>query len=343
MKLIIQIPCRDEAETLPATIADLPREVEGFEAVEWMVVDDGSTDGTAEVARALGVDHVVRMSGNQGLARTFMAGLVAATERGADVIVNTDADNQYCAADIPALVAPLVAGRADLVIGARPIKTIRHFSPTKRLLQVLGSRAVRALSGADVRDAPSGFRAMTRDAALRLNVFGDFTYTIETVIQAGLSNLRIASVPIRVNDPTRPSRLFRSNLGYIRRSLLTMLSVYPIYRPARIFGLLALAFFAPGAVLALRYLAIMAAGEGKGHVQSVIASGALMLCAVFMAAIGIVAHLQSINRRLLEEIRYLERSRRIREQFGSPPGDDPVWAPPRDRPTCLAAEEGSHA
>jgi glycosyltransferase involved in cell wall biosynthesis len=342
MKLIIQIPCLNEAETLPATVADLPRQVQGFEAVEWMVVDDGSTDGTAEVARALGVDHVVRMNGNQGLARAFMAGLVAATERGADVIVNTDADNQYCAADLGALVAPIVAGRADIVIGARPIKAIRHFSPAKRLLQVLGSRVVRALSGADVGDAPSGFRAMTRDAALRLNVFGDFTYTIETVIQAGLSNLRITSVPVRVNAPTRPSRLFRSMAGYVRRSLLTMLSVYLIYRPARIFGALALGFFAPGAVLALRYLALMATGEGKGHVQSVIASGVLGLCAVFMAAIGIVAHLQSINRRLLEEIRYLERSRRVRERFGPPPGDDPAPTPPRDHRAYLLTGEGAH-
>ena len=307
-----------------------------------MVIDDGSTDGTAEVARALGVDHIVRMNGRQGLARAFMAGLVAAAERGADIIVNTDADNQYCAADIGPLIAPLLADRADIVIGARPIQAIRHFSPLKRALQGLGSRAVRTLSGADVRDAPSGFRALTRDAALRLNVFGDFTYTIETVIQAGLSNLRIASVPVRVNAPTRPSRLFRSMAGYVCRGLLTMLGVYLIYRPTRIFGALALAFFGPGAALALRYAALMAAGEGKGHVQSVVASGVLGLCAVFMAAIGIVAHLQSINRRLLEEIRYLERSRRARDRDGAPPGDDRGWAVLGGRPGYLPAGGRTH-
>jgi glycosyltransferase involved in cell wall biosynthesis len=330
MKLIIQIPCLNEREMLPATIADLPREVEGFDSVEFLVIDDGSTDGTAEVARSLGVEHVIRMNGNQGLARAFMAGIVAAVERGADVIVNTDADNQYCAKDIADLVRPIVEGRADLVIGARPIRTIRHFSPVKRVLQRLGSQVVRALSGASVNDAPSGFRAMTRDTALRLNVFGHFSYTIETIIQAGLSNLRIVNVPIRVNGPTRPSRLFRSNLGYIRRSVLTMLSVYLIYRPTRIFGALAVGFLAPGLAMGFRYLALMAVGQGKGHVQSVIACSILILCGVFMAAIGIVAHLQSINRRLLEEIRYLERSRERERRIGPPRRREgvkvaPVW------------------
>lgn len=319
-KLMIQIPCLNEAETLPETIADLPREVDGFDSVQVLVVDDGSTDGTADVARSLGVEHVIRMNGNQGLARAFMAGVVAAVERGADVIVNTDADNQYVAADIARLVEPILDDRADIVIGTRPIREIRHFSPIKRFLQGVGSRVVRTLSGADVADAPSGFRAMTRDAAIRLNVFNDFTYTIETVIQAGLSNLRIASVPIRVNGPTRPSRLFRSISAYIRRSIITMLGVYVIYRPTRIFGALAAAFLIPALFLAARYGILAAMGEGRGHVQSVIASGVLFLAAVFMAAIGIVAHLQSINRRLLEEIRYLERSRRL-EGAGIPGPD----------------------
>jgi glycosyltransferase involved in cell wall biosynthesis len=317
MKLIIQIPCLNERETLPITVADLPRLVEGFDSVEFLVIDDGSTDGTAELARSIGVDHVIQMNGNQGLARAFTAGLVAAVERGADVIVNTDADNQYDARDIPNLVRPIVEGRADLVVGARPIANIEHFSPIKRKLQGLGSRVVRAVSGADVADAPSGFRAMTRDTALRLNVFGRFTYTIETIIQAGLSNLRIVNTPVRVNGPTRPSRLFRTNLGYIRRSIHTMLSVYVIYRPVQIFSALSAGFLAPALLLGLRYAYFMATGEGKGHIQSVIAVGVLSLCGVFMAAIGIVAHLQSINRRLLEEIRYLERSRRFQPRVGT--------------------------
>lgn len=309
MKLMIQIPCLNEAEILPTTVADLPSSVRGFDQVEILVIDDGSTDGTADLARSLGVDHVIRMCGNQGLARAFMAGLVASIDLGADVILNTDADNQYQAADIEALVAPILEGRADIAIGARPIRTLQHFSPFKRLLQRLGSRVVRALCGADVCDAPSGFRAMTRNAALRLNVFDSFTYTIETTIQAGLSNLRIVSVPIHVNPPTRPSRLFKSNLRYILRSIRTMLSVYVIYRPARIFGALSAICLIPGLALGARYLMLMMQGEGKGHVQSVILLGILIMGAIFMASLGIMAHLQSINRRLLEEIRYLARSK----------------------------------
>jgi glycosyltransferase involved in cell wall biosynthesis len=309
MKLIIQVPCLNEAEALPATLADLPRGVDGFDRVEIMVIDDGSTDGTADVARQHGADHVVRMNGNQGLARAFMAGIVAAVEFGADVIVNTDADNQYCADDIANLVKPILEGQADIVIGARPIVNIEHFSPAKRLLQRLGSHVVRKFSNTAVQDAPSGFRAMTREAALRLNVFSGFSYTIETIIQAGLSNLRIVNVPIRVNGPTRPSRLFKGNLSYIRRSIFTMLSVYLIYRPTHLFGWLSAAFLAPGLLLGVRYLILMALGGGTGHIQSVIACAILVLCGVFMAAIGVVAHLLSINRRLLEEIRYLERSR----------------------------------
>ncbi|MCP4654300.1 MAG: glycosyltransferase family 2 protein, partial [bacterium] len=235
MKVIIQIPCLNEEGNLPQTLAELPRELPGVERVEWMVIDDGSTDGTVEVARSLGADHIVRMNGNQGLARAFMAGLVAAAEHGADVIVNTDADNQYQAEDVGALVRPILEGEADLVIGSRPIQSIRHFSAVKRILQRLGSGVVRTLSGTRIRDAPSGFRAFSRDAALRLNVFSNYTYTLETIIQAGHSNLRVVDVPIRVNAPTRPSRLIRSIPAYIRRSILALLSTYLIYRPTRIF------------------------------------------------------------------------------------------------------------
>ncbi len=309
MKLIIQVPCYNERQALPETLADLPREVEGFDRVEWLVVDDGSTDGTAEVALAHGVDHVVRMNGNEGLARAFMAGLEAAVERGADVIVNSDADNQYRAAGIRDLTRPILAGEADLVVGARPIATIRHFSAIKRLLQWLGSAVVRSLSSTEIRDAPSGFRALSRDTALRLNVFNSYTYTIETIIQAGRSNLRVINVPIEVNQPTRPSRLISSLPAYVWKSMGTILSAYLIYRPVRIFGLLAAIFLAAGALLAVRYLWLAYVLGSLGHVQSVIASGVLALAGVLMAAFGVAAHLLAINRRLLEELRYLERSR----------------------------------
>jgi len=311
MKLIIQIPCLNEAETLPVTLATLPRRVDGFHAVEFLVVDDGSTDGTAAIALKYGADHVVRMNGNQGLARAFMAGLGAATQLGADVVVNTDADNQYRAEFIPSLVRPITDGRADMVIGARPIAAVRHFSPFKRFLQVVGSRVVRVVCGADVRDAPSGFRAMSRQAALQLNVFGDFTYTLETAIQAGLSSLRIISIPVEVNPPTRPSRLFRTNLYYVWRSVITIVSAYVVYRPVHLFGLLALAFALPGLGLGIRFLVLAHGGEGAGHVQSLIACAILILCGVFMGSVGIIAHLQKINRRLLEEVRFLLRSRPV--------------------------------
>jgi glycosyltransferase involved in cell wall biosynthesis len=313
MLLIIQIPCWNEAKTLPSTVADLPQQVEGFDTVETLVIDDGSRDGTAAVAGTLGVNHVIRLNGHQGLARAFMAGLVAATERGADVIVNTDADNEFDARDLPALVRPILEGRAEIVIGARPIRTIHHFSPFKRFLQRRGSWVIRTLIRVEVADAPCGFRALTCDAALRLNVFGDFTYTLETIIQAHWSNLRIVSVPIRVHEPTRPSRLFRSNLGYGGRALWTLGNVYVIYRPTRIFSLLALGFLTPGIALVLVYLYLWMTGQGTGHVKLVLASAVLALCAVFMGAVGIVAHLQSINRRLLEELRYLARARRLQE------------------------------
>jgi glycosyltransferase involved in cell wall biosynthesis len=310
VKLIIQIPCFNEEQTLGQTVAELPRAVEGFDAVEFLVIDDGSTDRTVEVARAAGVHHVVQLFSNRGLARGFMAGLDACIERGADVIVNTDADNQYCADDIQKLVVPILEQEADMVIGARPIQQIEHFSPIKRALQRLGSYVVRVLSKTNVPDAPSGFRAMSRKAAMRINVFNDYTYTLETIIQAGQSNLRVASVPVRVNGPTRPSRLMKGMLPYIVGSMKTLLSAYLIYRPAALFSMLAAVFLLPAVVLAGRYAWLaFVAGRGGGHVQSVMLAGVLALCGVFMLAIGVIAHLQGINRRLLEDIQYHERRR----------------------------------
>lgn len=309
MKLIIQIPCYNEADQLPETLAELPREIHGFDEVEWLIIDDGSTDGTAEVARAHGVDHVVSMNGHQGLARGYVAGLDACVARGADVIVNCDADNQYMADDIPILVQPILEGRADLVVGTRPISQISHFSAIKRLLQKLGSSVVRSLSGTTVRDAPSGFRAITRTAAFHLNVFSTYTYTLETLIQAGQSRLRVVNVPIRVNPPTRESRLVRSIPRYVWRSMVTIFSAYVIYRPVRSFFALSMLFLVPGSALALRYVYLaLFEGSGAGHVQSVIAAGVLAVIGVLFFAFGITAHLLAINRRLLEEIRFLQRT-----------------------------------
>src|SRR3569832_1297385 len=242
MKQIIQIPCYNEAEALPVTVTSLPRTVPGCEVVEWLIIDDGSSDATADVARRLGIDHVVRFSTNRRLAAAFMAGLEACVSLGADIIVNTDADNQYDARDIETLVAPILHGQAELVIGARPIETIRHFSWLKRRLQTLGSRVVRLASGTAVADAPSGFRAMTRDVALRLNVFNSYTYTLETIIQAGRSNIRVLSVPIRTNPDLRPSRLVKSIGHYLFRSLATIVRIYATYRPMLYFWMLGALF-----------------------------------------------------------------------------------------------------
>jgi glycosyltransferase involved in cell wall biosynthesis len=307
MKLIIQIPCFNEAESLPTTLAALPQRVNGCDVVETLVIDDGSTDDTVNIARKLGVNHVHCLNGHQGLAKAFISGLIAAVECGADVIVNTDADNQYDARDIEALMKPILANKADMVVGARPIASMRHFSTVKRLLQLGGSFIVRMLSGADVLDAASGFRAFSREAALRLNVFCDFTYTIETILQARINRLRVVSVPVRVNGATRPSRLFRSSLIYVLRSGGTMLHTFGVYRPTWIIGFATFLMFFIASILGCRFWNTMAA-EGEGHLESGIACAVFLLCSVFMAAIGMVARLQEINRQLLEETRYLLRS-----------------------------------
>jgi glycosyltransferase involved in cell wall biosynthesis len=302
-KLIIQIPCYNEESTLGQTLAALPRQVPGFDRVEWLVVDDGSRDATVAVARQAGVDHVVSLPQNQGLARAFMVGLEASLRAGADVIVNTDADNQYDAAGIPALVAPILDGRAQIVIGERPIMSVREYSLVKKVLQRLGSAVVKMASNARVPDAPSGFRAMHAEAALRLCVFSDYTYTLETIIQAGRNSIAMTSVPVAVNPATRPSRLVRSIPVYVRRSLLTIVRIFILYKPLRFFLYLGTLFFIPGLLIGLRFLLLYLQGEGAGHVQSLILAAVLLVTAVVVYASGILADLVAANRVLLEEIR----------------------------------------
>ncbi|MEM7022390.1 MAG: glycosyltransferase family 2 protein [Pseudomonadota bacterium] len=301
-KLIIQIPCFNEAATLGVTLAALPREVEGFSRVEWMVIDDGCSDDTVSVALQHGVDHVVRLEHNQGLARAFAAGLEAAVRAGADVVVNTDADNQYCADDIPKLTRPILAGSADLVIGARPIMATEHFSQTKKALQLLGSMVVRVASATTVVDAPSGFRAFSRKAAQSLHVHGDYSYTLETIIAAGTKRMAVTSVPIRTNPDLRPSRLVKSLPQYVLRSAATIVRSFATYRPLQFFvGIGCVALFL-GLGLGLRYVHLVAIGEGAGHIQSVILAALLTGMGALIALIGIVADLIAVNRRLLEKI-----------------------------------------
>lgn len=305
MKLIIQIPCLNEAETLPETLKALPRQVPGFSAVEWLVVDDGSQDKTSDVARALGVDYVIRHKRNKGLARAFITGLHESLRLGADVIVNTDADNQYKADDIPNLVAPIIAGEADIVVGARPIDTHKQFSFIKKLLQKLGSWVVRQVSHTDIPDTTSGFRAFNREAAQRTMVFNEYTYTLETIIQAGHRKLLITSVPIRVNEVKRPSRLFRSVPVYIKQSAITIVRIYVIYRPFHFFGSIGLLFFLLGLIIGVRYLYYYLTVGGTGHIQSLILMSVLLLMGFQTMLIAFVADLFAANRKMLEETRLM--------------------------------------
>ena len=307
MKLIIQIPCFNEADALPVTLAALPRAVPGCDKVEWLVIDDGSTDRTADAARRLGTDHVVRHPANRGLAAAFMTGLEVAVMHGADIVVNTDADNQYDARDIQTLVQPILDGKAEFVIGARPIETTRHFSPIKRWLQKLGSQVVRMVSRTNVADAPSGFRAMTRDVALRLNVFNAYTYTLETIIQAGHSNMRVISVPVRTNPDMRPSRLVKSNASYVLRSLATIVRIFATYRPMLFFWLIGSAFTLAGLVAGVRFVVYYLAGQGGGHVQSVVFAALAVILGFLMFVLGFLSDLISTNRRLLERTEWRVR------------------------------------
>lgn len=303
MKLIIQIPCFNEAATLPIALAALPRRVAGVDEVEWLVIDDGSSDDTAAVAERHGVDHVVRLPRNLGLARAFMTGLDACLRAGADIIVSTDADNQYNAEDIPALVAPVVQGAADIVVGARPIQAVEHFSPMKKVLQRLGSWAVRVASNTDIPDAPSGFRAISAAAARRLMVFNDYTYTLETIIQAGQKNMAITSVPVRVNQDLRPSRLVRSTWSYVQRSIVTILRIFMIYRPVRFFGYLGALLFGAGFLIGCRFLWHFWNGNGTGHIQSLILAAVLLGIGFQTLLFALLAELLAANRRLIEDVR----------------------------------------
>lgn len=304
MKLIIQIPCFNEAETLSTALSALPRTVPGFNSVEWLIIDDGSQDDTISVAKANGVDHIIEHLGNKGLARAFMTGLEASLRLGADVIVNTDADNQYNADDIPALVQPILAHQAEIVVGARPIETIEHFSPIKKFLQKLGSWVVRAASKTNIPDAPSGFRAISQDAAQKLMVFNDYTYTLETIIQAGQKNMTIVSIPIRVNGELRPSRLVKSIPSYIKRSIVTIVRIFVIYRPFRFFATIGTILFLAGFLIGLRFLWNYVQGRGEGHIQSLILASVLLGMGFQTLLVAFLADLLAANRKLLEDIRF---------------------------------------
>ena len=301
-KLIIQIPCYNEEKTLPAALADLPRSVAGYGKVEWLVIDDGSSDRTIEVAASHGVDHIVKLPHHAGLAKAFRSGIEAALKAGADTIVNTDADNQYSAKCIPALVAPILEGKAEMVIGERPISDIEHFSIAKKMLQKLGSWAVRVFSDTNIPDAPCGFRAIHKNAAVRLNVFTTYTYTLETIIQAGRSGMPVTSVPIEVNGPMRPSRLIKSIPRYIMLSVLVIGRIFITYRPFRFFLMLGLLLAFPGIVFGLLF-AVRYVRYGGVHIQALTLAAIFMMSAIMSFLIGILSDIVAVNRRLSEEIR----------------------------------------
>jgi glycosyltransferase involved in cell wall biosynthesis len=337
-KLIIQIPCFNEEAQLPATLADLPRQVPGFDVVEWLIIDDGSTDRTIEVARAHGVDHIVRLTNNKGLATGFQAGLDACLKLGADTVVNTDADNQYSAASIPDLVAPIVEGRADLVVGDREVETIEHFSPLKVMLQKLGSWVVRQASETTVPDTTSGFRAYNREAALQVAVVSKFTYTLETIIQAGKFLVATDHVPIKTNPKTRESRLFPSMWSYVRRNSVSILRIYSQYEPLKVFMTAAMIVGVAAAAVWTRFAVAYIGGDGKGHVQSLILGAVLFNAAVVLGALGILGDLLYAQRVLAQ--RTFERVRRIELQLGIAPSHYEPGSLTSGRARTTGAEAG---
>lgn len=302
MKLIIQIPCYNEENSLPITLKALPKQIDGIDEIEILVIDDGSTDKTVEVAKANGVQHIVSMPHNCGLAKAFVAGINGALAQGADIIVNTDADNQYCADDIEKLIRPILNKEADIVIGTRPVSNISHFSLLKKTLQKLGSWVMRRVSSTQVEDAPSGFRAFSRAAALQINIFDNYTYTLETIIQARAKGLQLVCVPVNVNPDLRESKLVKNMFDYIRRSVFTMLRMFIIYRPFRFFAILASLFFTVGFLVGLRFLYFYLFSNGAGHIQSLILAAILIITSVQIGVIAILSELFCINRKLLEDI-----------------------------------------
>ena len=317
MKLIVQIPCYNEEVTLPETVADIPRQVPGIDEVEILVIDDGSTDRTAEVAQEIGVEHVVRHRNNKGLARAFRTGIDACLVRGAHIIVNTDGDNQYAGGDIAKLVAPILAGDADIVVGDRRTGSVADFSASKKILQALGSFAVRNLSGIRVPDAVSGFRAISREAALQINIISPFSYTIEMLIQAGKKDMAVASVPVGTNPKTRDSRLFKSVPTFMARSLSTMVRMYTMYSPLKVFFLIGLALALLGAAPIVRFVYFFLQGEGAGHIQSLVIGGTLVIIGFVTLLIGLLADLVNFNRQLIEMM--LERVKRLEHERGETP------------------------
>lgn len=302
MKLIIQIPCYNEEETLTIALDALPKKIEGIDEIEYLIINDGSRDRTVEVARKWGVNYIVNFKQNKGLAKGFMAGIDACLRNGADIIVNTDADNQYCADDIEKLVRPILEEKTDIVIGARPIDEVQHWSPLKKKLQHFGSFVVRKASGTDIPDAPSGFRAYSREAAMHLNVINEYTYTLETIVQAGRSKIAMESVPVRTNEELRPSRLFHSMLGYVKRSMVTIVRAYMMYKPVKFFGIIGGSIFSLGTVLGIRFLYYFFNGSGSGHIQSLILCSMLIMLGSETIILGFMASLIAANRKILEDV-----------------------------------------
>lgn len=302
MKLVIQIPCYNEESSLPVTLKALPKKIDGIDEIEVLIIDDGSNDKTIDVAKEFGVENFVVMPHNSGLAKAFIAGINKSLSLGADIIVNTDADNQYCADDIEKLVKPILSGAADIVIGSRPVSEIEHFSPLKKFLQKLGSKVMRLISSTDIEDAPSGFRAFSKNAAIQLNVFDNYTYTLDTIIQAKAKGLVLKCVPIRVNPDLRESKLVKNMFDYIRRSVFTMIRMFIIYRPFRFFAILAGMSLLLGVLIGLRFLWFYIFESGIGHIQSLILSAILIITGVQIGVIAVLSELLSINRKLLEDI-----------------------------------------